>query len=145
MVSTRPRARRDLTAHYVYLAENASLAVADRFLDKSRDTFIALAERPLRGPAFRSYPACDAVLVGIVWSAMTLLTMARAKKLSVGVLSLDACEARTMKIGLGEYMCPAQCARALVQLDHQLRHLTERLTRMETLQRVASRRRVRPT
>lgn len=37
---------------------------------------------------------------------MTLSSMAQAKKLSVGVLSLDACEARTMKIGLGEYMCP---------------------------------------
>lgn len=51
MVFTRSRARRDLTEHYVYLAENASLAVADRFLDKARDTFIALAERPLMGPS----------------------------------------------------------------------------------------------
>jgi hypothetical protein len=37
---------------------------------------------------------------------MTLSSMAQAKKLSVGVLSLDACEVRAMKFGHGEYMCP---------------------------------------
>lgn len=34
------------------------------------------------------------------------LNMTKAKKLSVGALSLEAYRARTMKIGLGEYMRP---------------------------------------
>jgi toxin ParE1/3/4 len=65
-VFTRPRARRDLTEHYVYLAENAGLAIADRFLDNARDTFMALADHPLLGP---SLPLSRPELAGLrKWS-----------------------------------------------------------------------------
>ena len=38
-VHTREAAKRDLITHFVYLAENASLAVARRFKDAARVTF----------------------------------------------------------------------------------------------------------
>lgn len=48
-VFQRPAARRDLVEHYVYLAENAGEAVADRFLDHVEATFIGLSEHPDMG------------------------------------------------------------------------------------------------
>lgn len=48
-VFRRPEARRDLTKHYVYLADNAGMAVADRFLDNARTSFDTLALHPLMG------------------------------------------------------------------------------------------------
>ena len=48
-ISIRPAARRDLVAHYVYLAENASMEIAERFFENARITFAELAEQPLIG------------------------------------------------------------------------------------------------
>ena len=42
-VFTRPAARRDLVEHFVYLAENASLEVAERFLSNADASFMELA------------------------------------------------------------------------------------------------------
>ena len=42
-------ARRDLVQHFVYLAENADIAVADRFLANAKTSFKQLAKRPLIG------------------------------------------------------------------------------------------------
>jgi toxin ParE1/3/4 len=43
-VYKRPRARRDLIEHYVYLAENAGEGTAERFLTRAEQTFTDLAE-----------------------------------------------------------------------------------------------------
>ena len=48
-ISIRPAARRDLTAHYVYLVENASMDIADRFFENTQSTFTMLAQQPLIG------------------------------------------------------------------------------------------------
>jgi toxin ParE1/3/4 len=50
-VFKRAAARRDLVHHYVYLAENAGDAVADRFLDCAESSFVALSEHPEMGAA----------------------------------------------------------------------------------------------
>ena len=42
-VFKRAAARRDLVQHYVYLAENAGDAVADRFLECAESSFAALS------------------------------------------------------------------------------------------------------
>lgn len=42
-------ARRDLVAHFVYLAENASMATADRFLANVKTSFNQLAKNPTIG------------------------------------------------------------------------------------------------
>jgi plasmid stabilization system protein ParE len=42
-------ARRDLVKHFVYLAENADMAVADRFLENAKASFNQLAKRPFIG------------------------------------------------------------------------------------------------
>ena len=42
----RTAARRDFIIHYVYLAENASLAVAKRFREAVEATYAELAENP---------------------------------------------------------------------------------------------------
>ena len=42
----RATARCDLVEHYVYLAENASLEIADRFLKLAEETFNDLAQHP---------------------------------------------------------------------------------------------------
>lgn len=44
-------ASRDLVQHYVYLAENAGDAVADRFLECAESSFVALSEHPEMGAA----------------------------------------------------------------------------------------------
>jgi toxin ParE1/3/4 len=49
MVYKRAAARRDLISHFVYLAENAGVAAADRFLVNAASTFTDLAEQPLMG------------------------------------------------------------------------------------------------
>lgn len=49
VVRLREAARRDLIEHSVYLAENAGLAVADRFLSCAEATFGDLAQQPLMG------------------------------------------------------------------------------------------------
>jgi toxin ParE1/3/4 len=48
-VFQRPAARRDLIEHYVYLAENAGAAVADRFLERAQQGFSQILEQPLMG------------------------------------------------------------------------------------------------
>ena len=48
-VYRRPAARRDLIAHYVYLAENAADATADRFLSNAEASFNDLANQPKIG------------------------------------------------------------------------------------------------
>jgi toxin ParE1/3/4 len=48
-VHQREAARRDLVEHFVYLAENASLDTADRFLSKAEASFADLARQPGMG------------------------------------------------------------------------------------------------
>jgi plasmid stabilization system protein ParE len=48
-VFKRAAARRDLVQHYVYLAENAGDAVADRFLACAETSFVELSEHPQMG------------------------------------------------------------------------------------------------
>ncbi len=50
-VFKRAAARRDLVRHYVYLAENAGEAVADRFLACAESSFVDLSEHPEMGTA----------------------------------------------------------------------------------------------
>ena len=45
----RATARRDLVEHFVYLAENANLETAERFLTQVEASFNDLAERPMIG------------------------------------------------------------------------------------------------
>ena len=45
----RAAARRDLVEHFVYLAENANLETAERFLTQVEASFNDLAERPMIG------------------------------------------------------------------------------------------------
>ena len=45
----RAAARRDLVQHFVYLAENAALDSADRFLANAERCFSELAEQPQMG------------------------------------------------------------------------------------------------
>jgi toxin ParE1/3/4 len=55
-VFKRAAARRDLVQHYVYLAENAGDAVADRFLECAESSFAALSEHPEMGAALGVAP-----------------------------------------------------------------------------------------
>ncbi|SRR5258706_14077554 len=48
-VRLRAAARRDLVEHFVYLAENAGLETAERFLSNAETSFNDLASRPLIG------------------------------------------------------------------------------------------------
>jgi toxin ParE1/3/4 len=48
-VYKRAAARRDLVQHFVYLAENARLDTADRFLANAERCFTELAEQPEMG------------------------------------------------------------------------------------------------
>jgi len=48
-VYKRPKAQQDLVERYVYLAENASPSVADRFLVNAEASFTMLAAQPLMG------------------------------------------------------------------------------------------------
>ena len=48
-VRKREAARRDLVDHFVYLAENASLDVAERFLTQAEASFLDLAGQPKMG------------------------------------------------------------------------------------------------
>jgi toxin ParE1/3/4 len=48
-VSKREAARRDLVEHFVYLAENAGLDLANRFLAQAEATFADLARQPMMG------------------------------------------------------------------------------------------------
>ncbi|MBV8728169.1 MAG: type II toxin-antitoxin system RelE/ParE family toxin [Acidobacteriia bacterium] len=48
-VSKRATARRDLVQHYIYLAEQAGVETADRFLMKAEETFFDLAQMPAIG------------------------------------------------------------------------------------------------
>lgn len=48
-VTQREAARRDLVEHFVYLAENAGLAVAERFLTNAETSFNELARQPRMG------------------------------------------------------------------------------------------------
>ncbi len=45
-VYTRAAACRDLIVHYVYLVENASPEIAERFLSSAQSTFTELSEQP---------------------------------------------------------------------------------------------------
>ena len=48
-VTKREAARRDLVEHFVYLAENAGLDVAERFLANAEASFNDLAQQPRMG------------------------------------------------------------------------------------------------
>ncbi len=48
-VYRRAAARRDLIAHFVYLAQNAGEAVAGRFLSNAESSFNDLAAQPMMG------------------------------------------------------------------------------------------------
>jgi toxin ParE1/3/4 len=48
-VTKRAAARHDLVEHFVYLAENAGLEVAERFLSRAEASFADLARQPLMG------------------------------------------------------------------------------------------------
>jgi toxin ParE1/3/4 len=48
-VTKRAAARRDLIEHFIYLAENANLDIADRFLTNAEASFNDLAQQPLMG------------------------------------------------------------------------------------------------
>lgn len=48
-VHKHERARRDLIDHFVYLADNADLSVAERFLTSTEASFNELAANPLIG------------------------------------------------------------------------------------------------
>jgi toxin ParE1/3/4 len=50
-VTQRQIARNDLIEHFIYLAENAGLDIADRFLTNAETTFNLLAEQPNLGVA----------------------------------------------------------------------------------------------
>lgn len=50
----RSAAQRDLVAHFMYLAENASVSVADRFLTCVDTSIQQLAQHPQMGRAVRS-------------------------------------------------------------------------------------------
>ena len=53
-----PAARRDLVEHYAYLYDNASEAVADRFLRRAESSFADLARQPMMGaPLTLKHPA----------------------------------------------------------------------------------------
>lgn len=48
-VHQRDAARRDLVEHFVYLAENASLDTAERFLAQAEASYADLAGQPMMG------------------------------------------------------------------------------------------------
>lgn len=48
-VLKREAAKRDLLQHYLYLAENAGLETAERFLGCAEESFRDLARRPAMG------------------------------------------------------------------------------------------------
>ena len=48
-VTKRAAARRDLVEHFVHLAENAGLDVAERFLNRAEASFTDLARQPMMG------------------------------------------------------------------------------------------------
>lgn len=48
-VTKREAARRDLVEHFIYLAENTGLEVADRFLNNAETSFTQLARQPGMG------------------------------------------------------------------------------------------------
>jgi toxin ParE1/3/4 len=48
-VKKRAVAKRDLVHHYVYLAENANLETAERFLRQADESFTDLARHPEMG------------------------------------------------------------------------------------------------
>ena len=56
-VFKRAAAHRDLVQHYVYLAENAGEAVADRFLACAETSFVELSEHPEMGAALTLRPS----------------------------------------------------------------------------------------
>jgi toxin ParE1/3/4 len=61
-VYRRAAARRDLIAHYAYLAENADEAIADRFLNHAEASFDDLADQRMIGvPLATRHPS----LIGI--------------------------------------------------------------------------------
>jgi plasmid stabilization system protein ParE len=48
-VLKRIAAKRDLIEHFVYLAENAGMGIADRFLISAEESFVDLSKHPLAG------------------------------------------------------------------------------------------------
>lgn len=48
-VYIRAAARRDLVGHFVYLAENASFDIANRYLSSAETSFTGLAQQPMIG------------------------------------------------------------------------------------------------
>ena len=48
-IGKREAANRDLVEHFVYLAENASIDAAERFLSKAEESFNDLVRQPMMG------------------------------------------------------------------------------------------------
>lgn len=58
VITKRATAKRDLVEHFAYLAENASVGVADRFLANVEASFDVLGQQPLIGaPLTLRHPA----------------------------------------------------------------------------------------
>lgn len=49
VIGRREAVKRDLVEHFVYLAENAGIDVAEKFLSKAEESFNDLARQPLMG------------------------------------------------------------------------------------------------
>lgn len=56
VIHQRPAARRDIVQHYVYLAENAGQAVADRFLNRLEAALALLSGKPGLGAPLQLRP-----------------------------------------------------------------------------------------
>jgi toxin ParE1/3/4 len=48
-IGKREAAKRDLVEHFVYLAENAGIDIAERFLSRAEESFNDLARQPMMG------------------------------------------------------------------------------------------------
>ena len=55
-VHQRTRAKRDLVEHYVYLAENAGIETAERFLQGAEQSLDDLSVYPDMGERFPGFP-----------------------------------------------------------------------------------------
>lgn len=56
-IDKRAAAKRDLVGHYVYLADQAGLEVAERFLRHAEESFASLSRHPKMGIALKLRPS----------------------------------------------------------------------------------------
>jgi toxin ParE1/3/4 len=62
LVTKRAAARRDLVEQFVYLAENAGLNVAERFLSPAEASFADLARQPMMGAPVTLTQQCSSLV-----------------------------------------------------------------------------------